>query len=150
MTLLEEIKHEGPNGSHTCLVFDVMGPSVASMIALIELLPINQPKFSERARYPAWMAKSMLRQALLGLHYLHQNGIIHGDFQPGNLLFSDQPLNEFVKIDPVFRVKISDLGGGLWPSLHRRQCQQQTSILCFKPTREARHSVWTPYSQSDP
>ena len=30
----------------------------------------------------------MLRQALLGLDYLHQNEIVHGDFQPGNLLFS--------------------------------------------------------------
>lgn len=35
----------------------------------------------------------MLRQALLGLDYLHQNDIVHGDFQPGNLLFSVSDLN---------------------------------------------------------
>ncbi len=90
MTLLEKFKRQGPNGSHTCLVFDVMGPSAASMI---ELLPVNQPRFSERARYLAWMAKSMLRQALLGLDYLRQNEIIHGDFQSGNLFFSVDELD---------------------------------------------------------
>ena len=36
----------------------------------------------------------MLRQVLLGLAYLHQNGIVHGDLQPGNLLFSASGLNK--------------------------------------------------------
>jgi serine/threonine protein kinase len=34
------------------------------------------------------MAKRILRQALRGLEFLHQNGIAHGDIQPGNLLFT--------------------------------------------------------------
>lgn len=34
------------------------------------------------------MAKLILKRALLGLAFLHTNNIIHGDFQPGNLLFS--------------------------------------------------------------
>lgn len=91
MTLLDDFEHRGPNGTHVCLVFEVMGPSAASMM---DLLPENQPKrYGRRNRYPLWMARSMLRQALLGLDYLHQNEIVHGDFQPGNLLFSVKGLD---------------------------------------------------------
>lgn len=86
MALLDDFEHQGPNGAHTCLVFEVMGPSSASMV---EELPVNKDiLFGRTARYPIWMAKSMLRQALLGIDYLHQSGIVHGDLQPGNLLFS--------------------------------------------------------------
>ncbi len=86
ITLLDDFEHHGPNGTHVCLVFEVMGPSAASMM---DLLPENRPKkYGRRNRYPKWMARSMLRQALLGLDYLHQMEIVHGDFQPGNLLFA--------------------------------------------------------------
>ncbi|KAJ5368490.1 uncharacterized protein N7496_008250 [Penicillium cataractarum] len=34
------------------------------------------------------MAKSILKQSLQGLAFLHKNGIAHGDFQPGNMLFT--------------------------------------------------------------
>jgi non-specific serine/threonine protein kinase len=34
------------------------------------------------------MAKRILKHALSGLAFLHENGVVHGDFQPGNLLFS--------------------------------------------------------------
>ncbi len=86
MQLLDAFDHDGPNGTHRCLVFEAMGPSAEAMV---DELPENKPKMYDRInRYPLWMAKSMLRQALLGLDFLHQNGIAHGDFQPGNILFS--------------------------------------------------------------
>jgi serine/threonine protein kinase len=44
-------------------------------------------------RCPIWMAKSILRQALLGLDFLHQNGIAHDVLQEGNLLFSAKDLS---------------------------------------------------------
>jgi non-specific serine/threonine protein kinase len=85
MTLLDAFEERGPNGTHACLAFEPMGPSAASMA---RLLLMNQPlRYGRRIRYPSWMARSILRQALLGLDYLHQQGIVHGDFQPGNLLF---------------------------------------------------------------
>jgi non-specific serine/threonine protein kinase len=34
------------------------------------------------------MAKSILKQSLQALVFLHENGIAHGDFQPGNILFT--------------------------------------------------------------
>ncbi|KAK8023770.1 serine protein kinase [Apiospora rasikravindrae] len=56
---------------------------------MVEELPQFKPRrFGMKVRYPPAMAKSILRQALQGLAVLHDNGIAHGDFQPGNLLFS--------------------------------------------------------------
>ncbi|KAI9747830.1 MAG: hypothetical protein M4579_007378, partial [Chaenotheca gracillima] len=86
MSYLDMFDHRGPNGVHRCIVFEPMGPNADSMV---EELPANKPKmYGKRQLYPPWMAKSMLRQALLGLDFLHKNGVCHGDFQPGNLLFS--------------------------------------------------------------
>ncbi len=84
--LLDEFEHHGPNGSHKCLVFEPMGPSVNSMV---EELPQFKPRmWGMKGRYLPRMAKGILRQATQALALLHENGIAHGDFQPGNMLFA--------------------------------------------------------------
>ncbi|KAG4268041.1 CMGC/SRPK protein kinase [Fusarium proliferatum] len=83
--LLAEFEHKGPNGTHRCLVFEPMGPSVNQM--LLELAD-REEKFPSEMKYPAQMAKHILRDALKGLAFLHKNGISQADFQPGNILFS--------------------------------------------------------------
>ncbi|KNG86152.1 putative serine protein kinase [Aspergillus nomiae NRRL 13137] len=65
--LLGEFEHRGPNGVHKCLVFEPMGPSVNTMVEAL-------PQFNPR------------RQGIKALAFLHENGIAHGDFQPGNIL----------------------------------------------------------------
>ena len=90
-TLIDNFVHYGPNKTHVCLVFEPMGPSAARMV---DLLPEKQPAGPFLNRYPKQMVRPMLRQALLALDYLHQNGIVHDDFQPGNLLFSVTGLGE--------------------------------------------------------
>jgi non-specific serine/threonine protein kinase len=56
---------------------------------MVEELPQFNPRRPEmKVRYPLRMAKSILKQSLLGLAFLHENGIAHGDFQPGNILFT--------------------------------------------------------------
>jgi len=85
-TLLDAFQHQGPNGNHQCLVFEPMGATAAS---LVESLPENIPKrYGKPQRYPKWMAKKILLHTLCDLAFLHHNGIVHGDIQPGNLLFS--------------------------------------------------------------
>jgi serine/threonine protein kinase len=85
ITFLDSFRHTGPNGTHLCLVFEVLGATTASMV--LEL-PSNKPlRRGHRPRYAMWMAKRILRHTLLGLSFLHQNNIVHGDVQPGNLLF---------------------------------------------------------------
>lgn len=84
--LLDEFEHRGPNGIHKCLVFEPMGPSVNTMV---EELPQFKPRRWEmKVRHPPQMAKSILKQSLQSLTFLHENGIAHGDFQPGNMLFA--------------------------------------------------------------
>ncbi|OMP85157.1 SRSF protein kinase 2 [Diplodia seriata] len=90
-TLLDTFTHTGPNGTHRCMVFEPMGITAAS---LVEELPENKPKtFGVRQRYPYWMAKKILRHALLSLAFLHSNGVVHGDVQPGNMLFAIDDLS---------------------------------------------------------
>ncbi|QPG98523.1 hypothetical protein C2857_007695 [Epichloe festucae Fl1] len=84
--LLGEFEHRGPNETHKCLVFEPMGPSVNTMV---EELPQFKPRRREmKIRYPPQMAKRILKQSLQALAFLHDNGIAHGDFQPGNMLFT--------------------------------------------------------------
>jgi non-specific serine/threonine protein kinase len=91
--LLAEFEHHGPNGTHKCLVFEPMGPSVNSMV---EELPQFKPRmWGMKIRYPPRMAKNILKQSLQGLAFLHRNDIAHGDFQPGNMLFSLTNINEY-------------------------------------------------------
>ncbi|OGM49376.1 serine protein kinase, partial [Aspergillus bombycis] len=84
--LLGEFEHRGPNGVHRCLVFEPMGPSVNTMVE--ELPQFNPRRRGMKIRYPLWMAKGILKQSLQALAFLHENGIAHGDFQPGNILFT--------------------------------------------------------------
>ncbi|KAI0466844.1 putative serine protein kinase [Xylaria cf. heliscus] len=88
--LLDEFSHQGLNGIHKCLVFQPMGPTVNTMV---EELPQFKGKGrlpGPKIRYQYWMAKGILKQSLQALVFLHENGIAHGDFQPGNMLFTLQ------------------------------------------------------------
>jgi non-specific serine/threonine protein kinase len=59
------------------------------MNTMLEELPqFNPRKRGMKVRYPPDMAKSILKQALQALAFLNSNGIAHGDFQPGNMLFA--------------------------------------------------------------
>lgn len=84
--LLNEFEHQGPNGTHRCLVFEPMGPSVNTMVE--ELPQFNPRKFGMKIRYPLPMARSILKQSLQALVFLHANGVGHGDLHPGNMLFT--------------------------------------------------------------
>jgi non-specific serine/threonine protein kinase len=42
--------------------------------------------------FPLWTAKSIMWQTLLGLDYMLENAIVHGDVQPRNLLFTLEDL----------------------------------------------------------
>lgn len=81
---LDIFQHFGPNGTHLCLVSEPMGPTAASLAE--ELIPFEEWTVTTDIRYPKLMAKRILKHTLLGLRFLHKNGIVHADLQPGNLL----------------------------------------------------------------
>ncbi|KAI4716975.1 kinase-like protein [Aureobasidium sp. EXF-10727] len=78
MQLLDEFQHNGPNGVHDCLVFELLGPSVASVVE----------RRSVDNRLPGHIAKKACKETCLGLQALHEQGIGHGDLHAGNLVFA--------------------------------------------------------------
>lgn len=89
MTLLDSFEHQGPNGLHECFVFEVMGPSAECYImnsSYETALPSSRLNGSHKRQLSE--VKSILRQTLLGIDFLHKSGIVHSDIQPGNILLS--------------------------------------------------------------
>ncbi|KAL2862713.1 kinase-like domain-containing protein [Aspergillus lucknowensis] len=76
--MLDKFVLEGPNGSHQCLVYELLGPSVPD---------ICDAKFSG-GRLPGRLAKSIAKQSLAALDELHQLSICHGDLHTRNLAFT--------------------------------------------------------------
>lgn len=69
--LVDDFEHDGPNGSHVCLVFELMGETLDS--------------------FRVWFAKHMLPnvlmrkftgQLLMALDYVHDCGVIHTGILP--------------------------------------------------------------------
>ncbi|KAI1283497.1 putative serine protein kinase [Xylaria sp. FL0933] len=118
--LLDEFNHQGPNGIHKCLVFEPMGPTVNTMVE--ELPQFKIKHFDLKIRYPYWMAKGILKQSLQALAFLHKNGIAHGDFQPGNMLFTLHDINS--KPEDELRQKEDVQAGSISPPVERLDGKQ--------------------------
>ncbi|PWY87446.1 serine protein kinase [Aspergillus heteromorphus CBS 117.55] len=73
--LLDHFHHDGPNGTHLCLVFP-------AMISNGEAMTIRgKPREAEYVR-------NISKQILLGLDLLHAADIAHCDLQPASILFT--------------------------------------------------------------
>ncbi|THW64553.1 kinase-like protein [Aureobasidium pullulans] len=75
--LLDNFEHPGPNGMHICLVLELLGPSVATVI---------EERFASN-RLSGSVAKKACKEMVLALEVLHAQGIGHGDLHTGNLAF---------------------------------------------------------------
>ena len=99
--MLDDFRLEGANGTHVCMVFEVLGINLLKLIRIHGLIPPQ-------------VVKMITRQILLGLDLLHrQCGIIHTDLKPENILLkgSDNPIENI-------QVKIADLGNACWIEKH--------------------------------
>uniref|UniRef100_A0A673YMU9 non-specific serine/threonine protein kinase n=1 Tax=Salmo trutta TaxID=8032 RepID=A0A673YMU9_SALTR len=76
--LLDDFKISGMNGTHVCMVFEVLGHHLLKWIIK-----------SNYQGLPLPCVKSIIRQVLQGLDYLHSKcKIIHTDIKPENILLT--------------------------------------------------------------
>ncbi|KAI0102125.1 kinase-like domain-containing protein [Nemania sp. FL0031] len=76
--LLDSFSIEGPNGKHQCLVLELLGPSIPEVI----------DSYLRDERLPGQVARSIAHQILLGVDFLAQLGIGHGDLHTRNIVLT--------------------------------------------------------------
>ncbi len=67
ISFLDHFRHKGPNGTHVCMVFEVLGENLLGLI-----------KRHQNKGVPMPLVKQIAKQILLGLDYMHRCcGVIH-------------------------------------------------------------------------
>lgn len=88
LCLLDNFVHDGPNGSHIVMVFEVLGENLLALI-----------KKYEHRGIPLIYVKQISKQLLLGLDYMHRKcGVIHTDIKPENVLMEIGDVETIVKM----------------------------------------------------
>ena len=92
-------KHQGPNGVHICMSFEVLGPNLLNLI-----------RQSKHQGLEIDRVKKMTKQILMGLEYMHDKcGIIHTDLKPENVLVGVTVSDGFAEEIENFQVKQKEL-----------------------------------------
>ncbi|KAI7819627.1 kinase-like domain-containing protein [Gamsiella multidivaricata] len=85
--LLDHFMHHGPNGTHVCMVFEVLGENLLSLIR----------RFHHRG-IPIHLVQQIIYQVLMGLDYMHREcNIIHTDLKPENVLVCVEDVEKVVR-----------------------------------------------------
>ncbi|PWY96163.1 serine protein kinase [Aspergillus sclerotioniger CBS 115572] len=127
MRILDHFDLDGPNGAHHCLVLELLGPSVPDVI---------ESRFRD-GRLPGALAKAVTKQALLGLDFLHDQEIAHGDLHTRNLAFDIAPMDNLTE-DEVIKI----LGKPEIGHVHRNDGQSLGPGIPEYIVRPASTSSW--------
>ncbi|KAL0947761.1 hypothetical protein HGRIS_013839 [Hohenbuehelia grisea] len=89
--LLDQFQHNGPNGTHQCIVTELSGPSLTSDTEDLYHLEI----------FPVDVAKRLIAQISMGVKYIHSRHVVHGDLHLGNILIHSNELQAALKKGPL-------------------------------------------------
>ncbi|EPE10155.1 serine protein kinase [Ophiostoma piceae UAMH 11346] len=92
--MLDNFTVVGPNGTHDCLVLELVGPSVADVVE----------SHCRDDRLPANLAKLFAYQTMQGLDFLASHDIGHGDLHTRNLAIAIPDLNSLDEKDFLDRL----------------------------------------------
>ncbi|KAL8724109.1 MAG: hypothetical protein Q9181_006980 [Wetmoreana brouardii] len=89
--LIDEFFVEGHNGRHACLVSEPAGFNIhaAREDSIVRM-------FSPQ------MARAITAKIIMGVHFVHSSGVVHGDLHIGNILLKTSDLNE-LSIDDLYQ-----------------------------------------------
>lgn len=71
MQLIDHFQHKGPNGTHQCVVTELLGPNLNS----------DTEDVYPNEVFPPSVAKRLIAQITLGVSYLHKRNVVHGGEQ---------------------------------------------------------------------
>ncbi|KFY54919.1 hypothetical protein V497_07347 [Pseudogymnoascus sp. VKM F-4516 (FW-969)] len=92
--LLDKFTIDGPNGTHLCLVFELLGPNVRSIV---------KSEYQDRDNIDPTTILKMSEQLLKALSFVHQTGFAHGDISTKNMAFTAKSLSKVTK-EKLFEV----------------------------------------------
>ncbi|KAK9788192.1 putative Protein kinase domain-containing protein [Seiridium cardinale] len=92
--LVDDFEHRGPNGTHVCLVLELMGETLKTFGTLFKKTMVPNPLMRRFTFY-----------LLAGLDYAHDSNIVHTDIKPDNIFVKvrDKSLieSQYLKQVPV-------------------------------------------------
>ncbi|KAI0657078.1 kinase-like domain-containing protein [Cubamyces menziesii] len=89
ISFLDHFRHKGPNGTHVCMVFEVLGENLLGLI-----------KRHQNKGVPMHLVKQIAKQILLGLDYMHRCcGVIHTDLKPENVLICIEDVETVIQAE---------------------------------------------------
>ncbi|WAQ85088.1 hypothetical protein PtA15_5A662 [Puccinia triticina] len=107
VALLDHFTHEGPNGTHTCLVFEPLGEDLAALSRRLG-----------RNGMPAPLVRQIGRDVLRGLDYLHREcGIVHTALKAENVLVAIPDVQHLIRAELQEPLKTAQDTNTSWPLL---------------------------------
>ncbi|RBR16009.1 hypothetical protein FVER53590_11132 [Fusarium verticillioides] len=103
--MLDHFTLVGPNGSHDCLVLELVGPNVADIV----------DKHLKDSRLPSNAARLFSKQILQGLDFLSASNICHGDIHTRYLALTIPNLHSLSERDFIAKLGEPDTGLVLGP-----------------------------------